>query len=169
MKPRPYRSITTQLHELAQKKGIQIKYTFIKPVGFESKKFHWDTPSMDMEGEYEVQLFLYGVPNSCPATFFGSSNLPQQAKHEASIQALPFLRRIPDTKSTMQALFSSISHYNAEGYMGGRDENVISILNKCSMTQRQEMEWQMVRDDGLFNEKYTMSLKMGKYEAFGMG
>lgn len=57
-----------------------------------------------------------------------------------------------------------------EGSLDGSVKNVIMALNECAMTHQQCMEWAMVKEDGPPHaRKFTWSLKMGDYEAQGIG
>ena len=69
-------------------------FKFLEPYNFEFKHSMrmWD--KKEMLGNYRVQLNVAGYE------FYGQAELPQQAKHNAAVQALPIVRNLPDPTGT---------------------------------------------------------------------
>ena len=78
---------TSELYEWATKKGVHVDFKFLEPYNFEFKHSMrmWD--KKEMLGNYRVQLNVAGYE------FYGQAELPQQAKHNAAVQALPIVRK----------------------------------------------------------------------------
>merc|ERR1719510_2542226 len=99
MKPRPHgASATQELHELSKKKGVEVKFVFLEPANFEFKNARW--PRVEMRGRYKVQLSVGGYE------YVGEADLPQQAKHNAAIQALPMLNRLLNVSDRAKGIWS---------------------------------------------------------------
>jgi len=182
MRVRPVGITATQeLHELATKKGTEARFRFLEPANFEFKAAMRMWSKEEMRGNYRVQLTVNGFE------YYGQADLPQQAKHNAAMQALPMLNRLPDAASASKVSVV-IPSVKAEGANGGAAgggggasageggeggstvKNVIMILNEIAMAQSQCMEWNMVREDGPPHaRRFTWSLKMGDYETEGVG
>ena len=93
LKPRPLGVTATQeLHELATKKGLTVKFKFIEPYNFEFKPTMRLWSKEEMRGNYRVQLQVGTME------FMGHADLPQQAKHNSAVQALPYLHQMPNIK-----------------------------------------------------------------------
>ena len=93
LKPRPLGVTATQeLHELATKKGLTVKFKFIEPYNFEFKPTMRLWSKEEMRGNYRVQLMVGTME------FMGHADLPQQAKHNSAVQALPYLHQMPNIK-----------------------------------------------------------------------
>ena len=91
LKPRPLGVTATQeLHELATKKGLTVKFKFIEPYNFEFKPTMRLWSKEEMRGNYRVQLQVGTME------FMGHADLPQQAKHNSAVQALPYLHQMPN-------------------------------------------------------------------------
>jgi len=183
MRVRPQGITATQeLHELATKKGTEARFRFLEPANFEFKAAMRLWSKEEMRGNYRVQLTVNGFE------YYGQADLPQQAKHNAAMQALPMLNRLPDAASASKVNVVIPNATKANGAAagtpgsggdgagsGGGDEssvvkNVIMILNEIAMSQSQCMEWNMVREDGPPHaRRFTWSLKMGTYETTGVG
>ena len=85
---------TSELYEWSTKKGVFVDFKFLEPYNFEFKHSMrmWD--KKEMLGNYRVQLNVAGYE------FYGQAELPQQAKHNAAVQALPIVRNLPDPTGT---------------------------------------------------------------------
>ena len=85
---------TSELYEWAAKKGVYVDIKFLEPFNFEFKHSMrmWD--KKEMLGNYRVQLNVAGYE------FYGQAELPQQAKHNAAVQALPIVKALPDPTGT---------------------------------------------------------------------
>lgn len=140
LKPRPMGITATQeLHELATKKGLQVKFKFLEPYNFEFK------PSMrlwskdEMRGSYRVQLTVGTME------FMGHAEFPQQAKHNASVQALPYLHQMPDIKPPSKAAAipknSNAKQATETASMTKEGKNVIMVLNEIAMQQQVCIDW----------------------------
>ena len=71
--------------------------------------------------------------------FMGHADLPQQAKHNASVQALPYLHQMPDIKPPAKAAAIPKSSQSKEATeaasMTKEGKNVIMVLNEIAMQQ----------------------------------
>ena len=71
--------------------------------------------------------------------FMGHADFPQQAKHNASVQALPYLHQMPDIKPPAKAAAiqkSTASKAATEtASMTKEGKNVIMVLNEIAMQQ----------------------------------
>ena len=168
LKPRPVGITATQeLHELATKKGLQVKFKFIEPYNFEFKPSMRLWSKEEMRGNYRVQLTVGTME------FMGYADLPQQAKHNASVQALPYLHQMADIKPPSKA--AAIPKNNAKqatetAAMTKEGKNVIMVLNEIAMQQQVCIDWNIVDEDGPPHMRaFTYTLKMGSYEAVGSG
>ena len=105
--------------------------------------------------------------------FMGHADLPQQAKHNAAVQALPYLHQMPNIKpaSKVAAVPSSAKKATTEAAaVTPQGKNVIMVLNEIAMSQGVCMDWTMVDEDGPPHMRaFTWTLKMGSYEAVGSG
>jgi len=81
---------TSELHELATKKGVRVDFKFLEPFNFEFKHSMRMWNKKEMLGNYRVQLNVAGYE------FYGQAELPQQAKHNAATQ----VRRVGDISAT---------------------------------------------------------------------
>jgi len=168
LKPRPLGVTATQeLHELATKKGLTVKFKFIEPYNFEFKATMRLWSKEEMRGNYRVQLQVGTME------FMGHADLPQQAKHNAAVQALPYLHQLPDIKkaSKVAAVPANNKKANTEAAsVTPQGKNVIMVLNEIAMSQGVCMDWTMVDEDGPPHMRaFTWTLKMGSYEAVGSG
>jgi len=180
MKVRPHGITATQeLHELATKKGLEAKFRFLEPPNFEFKSAMRLWSKEEMRGNYRVQLSINGYE------YYGQADLPQQAKHNSAMQALPMLNRIPDAAqaSKVQVVLPTKNGAAVDGKAAGGAEgaaagpasgavekNVIMILNEIAMSKSQCMDWTMLREEGPPHaRKFTWVLKMGTYETQGAG
>merc|ERR1711935_1085890 len=169
LKARPVGITATQeLHELATKKGLEAKFKFLEPYNFEFKASMRLWSKEEMRGNYRVQLTCGTME------FMGHADLPQQAKHNASVQALPYLNQMPDIKPPSKAAAipkNSQSKKETEtASMTKEGKNVIMVLNEIAMQQQVCIDWNIVDEDGPPHMRaFTYTLKMGSYEAVGSG
>merc|ERR1711981_929828 len=169
LKPRPLGVTATQeLHELATKKGLTVKFKFIEPYNFEFKPTMGLWSKEEMRGNYRVQLTVGTME------FMGHADLPQQAKHNASVQALPYLHQMPDIKPPAKAAAipknSQSKQATETASMTKEGKNVIMVLNEIAMQQQVCIDWNIVDEDGPPHMRaFTYTLKMGSYEAVGSG
>lgn len=134
----------------------------------------WD--KKEMLGNYRVQLNVAGYE------FYGQAELPQQAKHNAAVQALPIVRNLPDptgsaavvsqpvvgglegevtTATTTTASCGSGSVY---------EKNVNMALNEIAMQNGCVPEWILLSESGPQHQKrFTWQLSMGQYTTSGTG
>ena len=166
LKPRPLGITATQeLHELATKKGLTVKFKFVEPFNFEFKASMRLWSKEEMRGNYRVQLMVGTME------FLGHADLPQQAKHNAAVQALPYLHQMPDIKPASKAVTVPSGGANKKSsdseaaFSGPQGKNVIMVLNEIAMTQQVCMDWSMVDEEGPPHMRaFTWILKMGTYE-----
>merc|ERR1711899_613138 len=167
LKPRPLGVTATQeLHELATKKGLTVKFKFIEPYNFEFKPTMRLWSKEEMRGNYRVQLQVGTME------FMGHADLPQQAKHNSAVQALPYLHQMPNIKpaSKVAAVPAKKSNDLEAAATTPQGKNVIMVLNEIAMSQGVCMDWTMVDEDGPPHMRaFTYTLKMGSYEAVGSG
>ncbi len=141
LKARPLGITSTQeLHELATKKGVTVKFKFLEPYNFEFKASMRLWSKDEMRGNYRVQLTVGTME------FLGHAEFPQQAKHSASVQALPYLHQMPDIKPPSKAAAipkNSAQKSNAEQsvLMTQEGKNVIMVLNEIAMQQSVCIDW----------------------------
>ena len=101
--------------------------------------------------------------------FMGHADLPQQAKHNAAVQALPYLHQMPNIKPPSKAAAipnSGNSKKAAESAsMTKEGKNVIMVLNEIAMQQQVCIDWNILDEDGPPHMRaFTYTLKMGSYE-----
>merc|ERR1711976_371841 len=169
LKARPVGITATQeLHELATKKGLTAKFKFLEPYNFEFKASMRLWSKEEMRGNYRVQLTVGTME------FMGHADLPQQAKHNASVQALPYLHQMPDIKPPAKAAAIPKSSQSKEATEAAsrtkEGKNVIMVLNEIAMQQQVCIDWNIVDEDGPPHMRaFTYTLKMGSDQAGGAG
>ena len=99
----------------------------------------------------------------------GHADLPQQAKHNASVQALPYLHQMADIKPPAKAAAipknSQAKQATETASMTKEGKNVIMVLNEIAMQQQVCIDWNIVDEDGPPHMRaFTYTLKMGSYE-----
>ena len=115
---------------------------------------------------YSFIMFFFSLGTM---EFMGHADLPQQAKHNASVQALPYLNQMPDIKPPSKAAAipkNSQSKKETEtASMTKEGKNVIMVLNEIAMQQQVCIDWNIVDEDGPPHMRaFTYTLKMGSYE-----
>merc|ERR1719330_233435 len=172
---------TSELYEWSTKKGVFVDFKFLEPYNFEFKHSMrmWD--KKEMLGNYRVQLNVAGYE------FYGNAELPQQAKHNAAVQALPIVRNLPDPIGTA-AVVSQPGGAPAPGAAGtessggpnptsatcgsgqGYEKNVNMALNEIAMRNGCVPEWTMVSESGPQHQKrFTWQLNLGNFTTCGTG
>jgi len=172
---------TSELYEWSTKKGVYVDFKFLEPYNFEFKHSMrmWD--KKEMIGNYRVQLNVAGYE------FYGNAELPQQAKHNAAVQALPIVRNLPDPIGTA-AVVSQPGGAPAPGAAGtessgganptsatcgsgqGYEKNVNMALNEIAMRNGCVPEWTMVSESGPQHQKrFTWQLNLGNFTTCGTG
>ena len=158
MKPRPQNSTaTSELYELATKKGLNMDFKFIEPFNFtyHSSMKMWKKD--EMRGNYKVLLKVGET-----LEYVGQAEFPQQAKHDAAIKALPVVRTFPD------AVTSTAASGGASATSG--DKNAIMLLNEIGMTMGSSIEWTLVSDHGPPHQRqFTWMVKLATFSAQGTG
>lgn len=167
LKPRPRGITATQeMHEMATRKGATATFRFIEPANFEFKASMRLWSKEEMRGSYYVQLNVNGVD------FYGRADLPQQAKHNASLQALTMLGSLPDAKANtnVQATTTTVDNATGTATGTGKGKNIIMALNEIAMAQGVCIDWTMLNEVGPAHQRaFTWTLKMGDYESVGTG
>jgi len=102
---------TSELHELATKKGVRVDFKFLEPFNFEFKHSMRMWNKKEMLGNYRVQLNVAGYE------FYGQAELPQQAKHNAATQAMPIVRNLPDPAGTSAVVAAPAPSSNSQTSM----------------------------------------------------
>lgn len=166
---------TSELHELATKKGVRVDFKFLEPFNFEFKHSMRMWNKKEMLGNYRVQLNVAGYE------FYGQAELPQQAKHNAATQAMPIVRNLPDPAGTAAVVTAPAPPAGAEagcsgpiiscGPTGGPDQkNVNMALNEIAMMNGCVPEWTLVSEAGPPHQKlFTWQLSLGQYTTTGTG
>jgi len=177
---------TSELHELATKKGVRVDFKFLEPFNFEFKHSMRMWSKKEMTGNYRVQLNVAGYE------FYGQAELPQQAKHNAATQAMPIVRNLPDPTGTATAVTAItlpplITHGTSsaekptvpapvEKSAESSDissllsKNVNMALNEIAMTNSCVPEWTLVSETGPPHQKvFTWQLKLGEHMTLGTG
>jgi len=158
---------TSELHELATKKGVKIDFKFLEPYNFEFKHSMRMWSKDEMRGNYRVQLNVAGYE------FYGQADLPQTAKHNAASQAMAIVRNLPDPSGSSTVLAApplpgqlkakptptpapQMVTVNYEG------KNVNMALNEIAMMNGCVPEWTMISESGPPHQKvFTWQLQMG--------
>jgi len=163
---------TSELHELATKKGVRVDFKFLEPFNFEFKHSMRMWNKKEMLGNYRVQLNVAGYE------FYGQAELPQQAKHNAATQAMPIVRNLPDPAGTAAVVAAPAAGVEAGsgamiscGPSGGPDQkNVNMALNEIAMMNGCVPEWTLVSEAGPPHQKmFTWQLSLGQYTTSGTG
>jgi len=174
---------TSELHELATKKGVRVDFKFLEPFNFEFKHSMRMWSKKEMTGNYRVQLNVAGYE------FYGQAELPQQAKHNAATQAMPIVRNLPDPTGTATSLSSStpstpltassntasssstdatVEESSLNSALMGKNVNM--ALNEIAMTNGCVPEWTLMSETGPPHQKvFTWQLKLGEHTTLGTG
>jgi len=156
------------LHEIAAKKGVLVEFKFLEPYNFEFKHSMRMWSKKDMLGNYRVQLNVAGYE------FYGQAELPQQAKHNASTQALEIVRKIPDPSSAGKVVAKPVSAGD-EGEplttaVQPGSKHVTMKLNEIAIVNDCTPEWLLLSETGPPHAKvYTWQLKIGEFITHGSG
>ena len=155
MKARPDGvTATSQLHELATKKGVEVDFRFLEPFNFNFHKAMRMWKKDEMRGNYTVKLTVAGHE------FIGKADLPQMAKHHAAEQAMPVLQQLPDASNVAAIHTANKLAENAATPGGGvkkepgaagdaataGGKNPIMRINEIAMTHGLCVEWEMVSE-----------------------
>jgi len=168
---------TSELHELATKKGVRVDFKFLEPFNFEFKHSMRMWNKKEMLGNYRVQLNVAGYE------FYGQAELPQQAKHNAATQAMPIVRNLPDPAGTAAVVTApaqaaagaaaglEVTPSISCGPSGGPDQkNVNMALNEIAMMNGCVPEWTLISEAGPPHQKiFTWQLSLGQYTTTGTG
>jgi len=165
---------TSELYEWATKKGVFVDFKFLEPFNFEFKHSMrmWD--KKEMLGNYRVQLNVAGYE------FYGQAELPQQAKHNAAVQALPIVRNLPDPTGSAAVVSQPAVSTEGDAIPGssascgsgaaGLEKNVNMALNEIAMQNGCVPEWTLISESGPQHQKrFTWQLTMGQYTTTGTG
>lgn len=169
---------TSELHELATKKGVRVDFKFLEPFNFEFKHSMRMWNKKEMLGNYRVQLNVAGYE------FYGQAELPQQAKHNAATQAMPIVRNLPDPAGTAATVTIPTPVPETDPGSGPSGSAVISCgpstalqqknvnmaLNEIAMMNGCVPEWTLISEAGPPHQKvFTWQLSMGQYMTTGTG
>jgi len=166
---------TSELHELAVKKGVRVDFKFLEPFNFEFKHSMRMWNKKEMLGNYRVQLNVAGYE------FYGQAELPQQAKHNAATQAMPIVRNLPDPAGSAAVVTTPLP--NIETVIGGtvtvgsvgsniilEQKNVNMALNEIAMTNGCVPDWTLLSEAGPPHQKvFTWQLSLGQFTTTGTG
>lgn len=172
---------TSELHELATKKGVTVDFKFLEPFNFEFKHSMRMWNKKEMLGNYRVQLNVAGYE------FYGQAELPQQAKHNAATQAMAIVRNLPDPSGTAKVLtapplpgavkpmaeppiinpiFAAANQVDTPSV----EKNVNMALNEIAMVNECVPEWTLMSESGPPHQKqFTWQLSMGQFMTTGTG
>jgi len=177
---------TSELHELATKKGVRLDFKFLEPFNFEFKHSMrmWD--KKEMLGNYRVQLNVAGYE------FYGQAELPQQAKHSAATQAIPIVRNLPDPSGSATVVIAPPlpktkppgtdikppgTSVKAEADSSIKthkpfhtDKNINMALNEIAMLNNCVPEWTLIGESGPPHQKqFSWQLRLGEFLTKGVG
>lgn len=159
---------TSELHELAVKKGVRIEFKFLEPFNFEFKHQMRMWSKDEMRGNYRVQLNVAGYE------FLGQADLPQTAKHNAASQAMAVVRALPDPSGVAQVVnpplpgAPKVEPVSVPISMDGKNVNM--ALNEIAMCNGCVPEWTMVGEQGPPHQKtFTWQLTLGEFSTTGTG
>lgn len=164
---------TSELHELATKKGVRVDFKFLEPFNFEFKHSMRMWSKDEMRGNYRVQLNVAGYE------FYGQADLPQTAKHNAATQAMAIVRNLPDPAGSAAVVTApplpgaakvtdSTDSSTVTDVTAGKNVNM--ALNEIAMTNGCVPEWTMTNESGLPHQKtFTWQLTIGEFTTTGTG
>jgi len=159
---------TSELHELAVKKGVRIEFKFLEPFNFEFKHQMRMWSKDEMRGNYRVQLNVAGYE------FFGQADLPQTAKHNAASQAMAVVKALPDPSGVAQVVNPPLpgapkaEPVSVPISMDGKNVNM--ALNEIAMCNGCVPEWTMIGEQGPPHQKtFTWQLTLGEFSTTGTG
>jgi len=161
---------TSELHELATKKGVRVDFKFLEPYNFEFKHSMRMWSKDEMRGNYRVQLNVAGYE------FYGQGDLPQTAKHNAATQAMAIVRNLPDPSGSAAVLAAApplpgaVKVEEAAPVAIGAGKNVNMALNEIAMVNGCVPEWTMISEAGPPHQKtFTWQLTLGEFTTTGTG
>ena len=148
---------TSELHELAVKKGVRVEFKFLEPLNFEYKHQMVMWSKEEMRGNYRVQLNVAGYE------FFGQADLPQTAKHNAASQAMAVVKALPPLPGAPKAEPVSVP-ISMDG------KNVNMALNEIALCNGCVPGWTMIGEQGPPHQKtFTWQLTLGELSTTGTG
>lgn len=161
---------TSELHELAVKKGVRVDFKFLEPFNFEFKHSMRMWSKDEMRGNYKVQLNIAGYE------FYGQADLPQTAKHNAATQAMAVVRALPDPGGSSALLKApplpgaQKAAAPAAAAVSCEGKNVNMALNEIAMKNGCVPEWTLVSEHGPPHQKiFTWQLALGEFTTSGTG
>jgi len=160
---------TSELHEIAAKKGVHIDFKFLEPYNFEFKHSMRMWSKKDMLGNYRVQLNVAGYE------FYGQAELPQQAKHNASTQALAVVRAMPDPAGAGKTVAKPGGVPEAEASKAPEAvttevKNTTMLLNEIAIINNCTPDWTLVSETGPSHARiYKWQLTIGEFTTLGEG
>jgi len=161
---------TSELHELATKKGVRVDFKFLEPFNFEFKHSMRMWSKDEMRGNYRVQLNVAGYE------FYGQADLPQTAKHNAATQAMAIVRNLPDPAGSAAVVtapsFTPTKATNVTETVTDitAGKNVNMALNEIAMINGCVPEWTMTNESGPPHQKtFTWQLTIGEFTTTGTG
>ena len=162
---------TSELHELAAKKNIAIDFKFLEPFNFEFKASMRMWSKKEMLGNYRVQLTVGDEE------FYGQAELPQQAKHNAAVQALDKMRKMKANHGegkliakpgASQEEIEKEEEESAPVPTGGK--NIMMLLNEVALVSSTTLDWELISETGPSHARnFTWELKMGEFKTIGSG
>jgi len=159
---------TSELHEVAAKKGLTVDFKFLEPYNFEFKPSMRMWHKKDMLGNYRVQLNVAGYE------FYGQAELPQQAKHNASTQALEIVRKMPDPSGAGKVIAKpggvEPDDQPPQPVDQKEGKNTTMMLNEIAVNNGCTPEWTLISESGPAHAKlYTWQLTIGEFSTVGTG
>lgn len=159
---------TSELHEMAVKKGVRVEFKFLEPFNFEFKHQMRMWSKDEMRGNYKVQLNVAGYE------FFGQADLPQTAKHNAASQAMAVIRALPDPGGVAKVVnpplpgAPKVEPVSVPISLEGKNVNM--ALNEIAMCNGCVPEWTMIGEHGPPHQKtFTWQLTLGEFSTTGTG
>ena len=155
-------SATRLLYDYSSKKKIPLEVKWLRPENFKFERSMRMKDKKEMLGNYRVQLNVAGYE------FYGDAELPQQAKHNAAVQALKMMNlpgcgagteiEAAGTETSGAATTTSATCGTGQGY----DETVnMEALNKIAMRNRHVPEWIVVSESGPEHMKVVLMSFVG--------
>ena len=176
---------TRLLYEWSTKNGVYCDFKFLEPHNFEFKNSMrmWD--KKELLGNYQVQLNVAG------SKFFGNAELPQQAKHDAALQALEILyagteaagteeteteeteteeTETEETGTEATGTTTSVAATKTMATCGsGQGKNVNMALNEFAMRNRLKPKWTLSESGPQHQKGFTWQLTLGNFTTYGTG
>ena len=157
------KTTTRQLYEYAAQKGFSVEFKFLEPINFQYMRRMRFMERKELIGYYRDQLSGAGQE------FYGNFELPQEAKHNAAVQALEILTAGGAMTGTAAGETESLGALTPTlgscGTGQANKKNANMALNEIAMRKGCQLKWTMVSESGPQHLKFSESME--KYVAAG--